>query len=114
MWYLLRILLMIDEPVVLAYGVYCRLFYKGRVYAPRSMGYKLDPRDLPRHSKSKPMWLLADEAGEREMTLPLDDPLVFPVKTSVSHLGCAEAWATRRDAARIGIPLWSQRDLIDS
>ncbi|RDX52886.1 hypothetical protein OH76DRAFT_1554083 [Lentinus brumalis] len=113
-WYLLRILLMIDEPVVLAYGVYCRLFYKGRVYAPRSMGYKLDPRDLPRHSKSKPMWLLADEAGEREMTLPLDDPLVFPVKTSVSHLGCAEAWATRRDAARIGIPLWSQRDLIDS
>ncbi|KAI0689036.1 hypothetical protein C8T65DRAFT_731118, partial [Cerioporus squamosus] len=112
MWYLLRILLMIDEPVIFACGPFCNLFYRGRAFAPRSS--TLDLHYVPRHSKFKPIWLLADVGRNLGSTLPLEHPLVFTVKTSTSHLGHADHWATRRDAARIGIPLWSQQELIDA
>ncbi|RPD74981.1 hypothetical protein L226DRAFT_535188 [Lentinus tigrinus ALCF2SS1-7] len=110
-WYLLHILLMMDEPVLLACGVYYRLFFKGRVYEPPSR--LKDFHHLPHHTESRPLWLLADVIDGDETLLPLDHHLLFPVKTAERHLGHGEVWATTRGAARIGLPLWSEEELVE-
>ena len=101
-----------DEPVLVPRGAYPRLFYKERAYVPSSP-MRREVNFVPHHANMRPLWLLVNTADDSPGALPLEDPRFFPVKTAQSSVGYGEAWAISRGAARFGIPLWSEEELVD-
>lgn len=108
-FHLLRVLLSIGQPVLLALPSNNYLFFGDGVY---TMPTPVDLQSLPQPTNGpRALWALLDVPRAVQPPFDLENRAIFPVCVAASPFGSEGHWTSARGGLRVGMPLWSVDEL---
>ncbi|KAI0737997.1 hypothetical protein C8Q80DRAFT_291193 [Daedaleopsis nitida] len=108
-FHLLRVLLSIGQPVLLALPSGTHLFFGDGVY---TMPTPVDLEALPQPIDGpRALWTLLDVPRAEQPPFNLEKRALFPVCVASSPFGSEGHWTSARGGLRVGMPLWSVDEL---